>query len=134
MTAAWAPTADIGEAAYVVLNCQEVNSYLNHNDYDYSGMEGVDGIEDAYNVRHFFFTVQKVVDGAWSYDTANNHIVIVKYLFGYDDVPSVVEVLDEDLWYADYAYAGYANPMYKFMNAVSGWGARCSTSSACTTS
>jgi hypothetical protein len=124
MTAAWAPTPTIADAAYVVIDCQEVNTYPNFNDFNYSVIPGVDQIGEVYNVRQFFFTVQKVVNGAWEYNADNNHTVIVKYLFVYNNDPIVQSVKDEDLWYPNYAYTGYLNPMNKCMNALERVGSR----------
>lgn len=119
MKADWTPAADIDDdAAYVVIDCQEVNFYQNANSFNYKTDEGTTALRDAYARRWFFFTVQKVVDGAWTYDAAENHTVIVQYAFALGAAPTVVITYDEDLWYADYSYTGFSHPMNSLMNAL----------------
>lgn len=96
MTSSWT-TSETGLAdGYVVWDCREVDADLNENTFLFEGV--------AYQDRWLFFSVEK--GATWTGNTANEHIVIVKYRFSYGAAPQVLQVIDEDGW--DAAYTAYA--------------------------
>lgn len=97
MTAAWTTTVVAADAAWVVIECRETNLYLNQNSYDFG---------EDYTKRWFYFTVQPVVAGVWTPNTANNHVIMVEYQFVSGAAPVKTRLYDESHW--DDAYTAYA--------------------------
>lgn len=106
------PVETVGDAYYVLIDAQYCNSFLDRSDYDFGSLD------DLYCKRWFFLTVQKVVEGAWSYDVNENHTVIAQWAFSELAAPSLVVMYDEDLWFSAYSYTGYDHPMNKCMAAL----------------
>jgi hypothetical protein len=97
MTASWAPTSNPALAAWVVLNVRELDLYLGQNTFAFSGVD--------YTKRWFYFEVQPVVAGSWSYDVTKSHTIMVQYKFASGSAPTVVQIYDENGW--DTAYSAY---------------------------
>lgn len=98
MKSDWTTTTDPMQAAWVLLNVREVDTYLDENTYAFAGVD--------YTKRWFYFDVQPVVAGAWSYDATKFYTVMVQYQFVSGSAPLVVQVIDESGW--DAAYGAYA--------------------------
>ncbi|WP_332772928.1 hypothetical protein [Phenylobacterium sp.] len=100
---------DLTDSAWVLIDMQEVDNYLSRHDYDF---------EVDYTRRQFFVTVQPVVEAAWTYDLADNHILIMEFEFVSGAAPSLVRVLDEALWLPAYAYMGFDSPMARMVSPM----------------
>lgn len=97
MKADWTTTTNPALAAWVVLNVRELDLYLGQNTYNFAGVD--------YTKRWFYFDVQPVVAGAWTYDATKFHTIMVQYQFVSGAPPAVVQILDEQGW--DDAYVAY---------------------------
>lgn len=99
MKSDWTTTTNPAQASWAVLNLRELDTYLGQNTYNFTSL-GTD-----YTERWFYFGVQPVVAGAWSYDTSTYHTIMVKYRFVYGSAPEVIQVIDEINW--DTVYSAY---------------------------
>lgn len=97
MQADWTTTTDPMLAAWVVLGVRELDLYLGQNTYAFSGVD--------YTKRWFYFAVQPVVAGSWSYDATKYFTMMVQYEFSFASAPFPVQVVPETGW--DTAYAAY---------------------------
>lgn len=98
MKADWTTTTNPMLAAWVVLRVREMDLYLGQNTYAFAGVD--------YTKRWFFFDVQPVVAGAWTYDSSKFFSIMVQYQFIYGAAPAVLQKLPETGW--DAAYGAYA--------------------------
>lgn len=102
MTAAWAPTTVLADAAYCIYTpspVYEFNSFLDQASYDYTA--DITGLNYAH--RWFWFMCLPVTAGVIG---ADPRIVMVEYDFSALGTPVVRQVVDEQPW--DDAYTTYA--------------------------
>ncbi len=97
MKADWTPLSSATDAAWIVIDALQLNSFASYNTYTFPGHD--------YTKVWFAFTVQPYDAAFATPDKDLWHTIFVQYQLAYGSAPAVLQIIDEAHW--DDAYINY---------------------------